>query len=533
VRLEKLELRNFRCFEHLELDLSGESVLVLGSNASGKSSLLSAVNMALQGGVVNRLDFRDLLVPIEVVATLSGIPSAAQGAFAEVTDFASSPPTLRIGIRGIWDPDELEIETIHGYPDNSWSRATRAARAHLLSMFLATRRDPDRLTRVAGRDSLLEQLISGLTLDEELEQAVAAITTAGQQLAQATPLRELLDDLSSQLGGFLANVSEHAYALGLHATDPRDVLRQLELLLTYTGPERPAREQSGGLAQGSVFALALALLDRQPETILLVDEPESALHPQAQRALVGALRGHATQSLIATHSAAVVDRVDPRVVLRLRRSGAGETEAVRANSMMAADAVRLTRYSTSLTAEAYFAETVIVVEGFSDLLVLRTAAERLGVQLDARSVSVIAMEGETLFKHYLQLLGPQGLQVSLRGLCDADAEGNWIKQLTDAGLAVTDRAGLNGLGFQVCDPDLEAELLAALSTTEVEQLLDRDGALAHYTAFRELPQNTGSPAAQLQSAFVKKDKIRWAPLLATAIALGEMPAPVTAILAGL
>jgi hypothetical protein len=102
-----------------------------------------------------------------------------------------------------------------------------------------------------------------------------------------------------------------------------------------------------------------------------------------------------------------------------------------------------------------------------------------------------------------------------------------------AQLAVTDRAGLNGLGFQVCDPDLEAELLAALSTTEVEQLLDQDGALAQFTAFCALPQNAGSPAAELQLAFVKKDKIRWAPLLATAIAPGEMPAPVSAILADL
>ena len=371
MRLETVELRNFRCFESFTLQLQGESLFVVAPNAGGKTSLLRGIRGALHGLVVTHRDFRDLAVPVELIATLSGIPADAQGAFADAIDFSTSPPTLRIGTRGIWDADEREVESVHGYPDHTWQRARREARERLALLFLPAWRDPARLASVVGRQSMLDELISGLALDEELEQAVIAIATAGQQLARAEPLQELLMSLSAELKGFLPDVVEQAYTLGLDVARPEDILRELELLLSHRGPETPVGEQSGGLTQASVFALALALLARKPDTLLLVDEPEAALHPQAQRALVAALRDRAGQSVMATHSAAVLDRVDPRSVLRLRRRADGDTESVRASSMPAEDATRLSRYATSHTAEAYFARTVVLVEGFSDLLAVR------------------------------------------------------------------------------------------------------------------------------------------------------------------
>ncbi len=533
MRLESVELRNYRCFESYTLDLAGESLLVVGPNAGGKSSLLAGIRSALHGGALTQSDFRDLAVPIELVAKISDIPPEAQGAFADAMDFSTMPPTLRIGTRGTWDAEELEIESLYGFPDDAWRRAKREARANLPVLFLPAWRDPTRLMRVIGQQSFLEELILGLDLDDELEQAVAAITTAGQQLAKVSPIEQLLDLFSARLGNFLPNVSEHAYTLGLHVTQPQDVLRQLDLMLAYTGPQAPATGQSGGLAQGSIFALALALLDMSPGALLLVDEPEAALHPQAQRALVSILRQQAGQSLIATHSAPVLDRSDPRMVLRLHRDGTGSIDSVRASTMTAEDAKRLSRYATSQTAEAFFAETVILVEGFSDLLAVRVLAGTLQIDLDASGLSLISLEGASLFKHYLQLLGPGGLDVQLRGLCDLDAESRWVARLADAGVHVTDRATLNAAGFQVCDPDLEAELLSPLNENDIDQVFNADDASAEFAAFVTQPENAGMSQRELHTRFVKKDKIRWAPLLAAELAAEDVPAPVSELLAGL
>jgi energy-coupling factor transporter ATP-binding protein EcfA2 len=528
VRLERIELRNYRSFEQFDLEIAGNSLLLVGANAVGKSTLLAAIEIALRGGRVARSDFRDLLLPLEVIATLGGISPSEQGSFADVMDFSVSPPVLRIGLRAVWDPDELELDIVHGYPEKTWSRTSRATRESISLLSLPGWRDAARLTRIVGRDSLLDRLISELELQDDLEEAVASVTVAAQQLADAEPLKVLLAGLTARLGGFLAEVEPNAFSLGLHLTEPRDVLRQMELLLRYAGQPTPAGGQSGGLSQASVFALALALIGHQPGTIVLVDDPEAALGPQAQRALVGELQQTGSQTLIATHSAAVLDRRDPREVVRLRRDDRGCTQASRAGGLSEKDAARLLRYSTSLTGEAYFARVVILVEGFSDFLALQRLAALAGRNLDGEAVALIALEGESLFKHYLDLFGPGGLELDLRGLCDLDAESSWISRLAATGYPVSDRGSLTTNGFFVCDPDLEAELVDALGAVQVEQVLDEDGAHASFEAFAA--ENAGVAVEELQRRFIKKDKIRWAPLLATRLTAQSIPNPIAELL---
>jgi DNA replication and repair protein RecF len=49
VAFSKIELRNFRCFERLTLDLSPQSTLLYGKNGCGKTSILEAIFVATSG----------------------------------------------------------------------------------------------------------------------------------------------------------------------------------------------------------------------------------------------------------------------------------------------------------------------------------------------------------------------------------------------------------------------------------------------------------------------------------------------------
>jgi hypothetical protein len=361
---------------------------------------------------------------------------------------------------------------------------------------------------------------------------VAAIRDAAETLVEAEPLQELLAEGSEQLTRLMPGLSDDPFSLGPSGDDPREVLRNLRLALSLEHGNVALGTGSGGFGQASIFAFLLAAIASASKSIILVDEPESALHPHPQRALLGALRKSSAQSILTTHSAAILDRRDPREITRIRRDiGQGAT-LHRPENLGATDARALIRYSTSLTAESYFADTVILVEGFSDFLATRVLAATLGVELDAAGVSLISLDGADVLVHYLRLFGPGGLDLDLRGLCDADHEGEWQTRLTQAGIAVTDRETMNAAGFYVCDPDLEAELLGGLDSNRVAAVIAADGGQGLFDSYANQPAHQGRSTEELQLGFVQKPKakIRWAPLIAAEMGPEEVPAPLRSLL---
>src|SRR5918994_534746 len=65
---------------------------------------------------------------------------------------------------------------------------------------------------------------------------------------------------------------------------------------------------------------------------------------------------------------------------------------------------------------------VVLVEGNSDRVALHTLATRLGRDLVAEGIEVVAMGGITNTRTFASRYGPQGLGVTLAGLYDAAEE---------------------------------------------------------------------------------------------------------------
>jgi hypothetical protein len=91
---------------------------------------------------------------------------------------------------------------------------------------------------------------------------------------------------------------------------------------------------------------------------------------------------------------------------------------------------------------------VVLVEGISDQCALKALAERRGRNLDAEGSSVVPIGGAQSIARFLNLFGPQGLDVRLAGLCDAAEEGEFQRGLERAGLGSNlTRADMERLGF--------------------------------------------------------------------------------------
>lgn len=177
---------------------------------------------------------------------------------------------------------------------------------------------------------------------------------------------------------------------------------------------------------------------------------------------------------------------------------------------------------------------VVLVEGLSDQAAVEALARDRERNLNGEGVVVVPMGGATNIGRFLELFGPQGADVTLTGLCDAGEEAYFRRSLERAGFGSTaTRAEMQGLGFYVCDADLEDELIRSLGAAEVERVIDAQGDLNAFRLLQQQPAQRGRSVEQHLRRFMGSGsgrKIRYAALLVDALDPACVPAPLALLL---
>lgn len=140
-----------------------------------------------------------------------------------------------------------------------------------------------------------------------------------------------------------------------------------------------------------IWCQLLTHISRSKNTGLIVmDEPETYLHPDVQRQLLAIVRDIGADVLIATHSSEIMSESEPSeivVIDKTKRSGERLKDVV--GVQRALDAVGSSQNIT-LTALAR-SRRIVFVEGDDDFRVLRRFARRLGLSELASGVGLIAL----------------------------------------------------------------------------------------------------------------------------------------------
>jgi Overcoming lysogenization defect protein-like, TOPRIM domain len=181
------------------------------------------------------------------------------------------------------------------------------------------------------------------------------------------------------------------------------------------------------------------------------------------------------------------------------------------------------------------ARKIVLVEGASDKAALEVLAERRGQAPGPGGTWVLAMGGATSIGHFLELLGPHGINASLAGLCDAAQEDHFWRALARGGFGpVRSRAEMEALGFYVCTADLEDELIRALGAGAVEQIIAEQGELGSFRIFQRQPAQRRQSAGQQLHRFLgtrSGRKSQYARLMAAALDPSRVPRPLDRVLA--
>jgi Overcoming lysogenization defect protein-like, TOPRIM domain len=176
----------------------------------------------------------------------------------------------------------------------------------------------------------------------------------------------------------------------------------------------------------------------------------------------------------------------------------------------------------------------VLVEGASDQGAVEALARRRGRDLGAEGVAVVPIGGATSVGHFLAALGPQGLGLTLAGLCDAAEAGAFRRHLERAGLGSgLTRDDMAALGFHVCVADLEDELIRSLGVPAVEALVEAQGELRSFRILQRQPAWQGRPVREQLRRFIGTRagrKVRYGRLLVEVLDLERVPRPLDGVL---
>jgi hypothetical protein len=166
-------------------------------------------------------------------------------------------------------------------------------------------------------------------------------------------------------------------------------------------------------------------------------------------------------------------------------------------------------------------DTVVLVEGVSDQIAVKTLAARIGRDLDGERVAVVPIGGATNVRRLLEQMETSMAGCRLVGLCD-EREARYFREALQE--------------VFVCVADLEDELIRALGVTSVEHIIETQGELGSLRLMQRQPDQQGRALDQQLRRFMgtrSGRKMKYARLLVEALDLARVPAPLDRLLAHL
>lgn len=433
--IKKIKLKNFKKFSNLEFEFDESLTILIGDNESGKSTILSALDLAMSGSR-SRIESLGLesLFNLEIIAK-----------FFEDGKDPAKLPELSVEIY----LDEANDLDLNG-KINSEDRICDGLRLSCVA-------DPSYAKEIKG---ILDQ--DGFNFPFEYY-SIAFKTFSGKSFnGHSRPLRHLLID-SSQIGNEYAT---RGYVRGVYSANVLDSERgkhqneyrkfknrfqeeslkdinkrvdkfsfavkkaghaQLESDLTISegGVTLENRGKGRQCVMKAEFALAKPA-GAKGFDLLLLEEPENHLSHTNMKMLIGRIaESTGKQLILTTHSNLVCSGLDLRKCVLLNVSCDAPASL---NDLSEETAEFFMKAPNSKLLQLILSTRVILVEGDAELVLLNEMfSQKVGKSMDDSGVHGISVGG-TSFKRYLEIAKLLGIQVGVLRDNDKDYQVNCVSR---------------------------------------------------------------------------------------------------------
>jgi predicted ATPase len=191
--------------------------------------------------------------------------------------------------------------------------------------------------------------------------------------------------------------------------------------------------------------------------VLLIEEPELYLRPQAQRYLYRLLREFSlagNQVIYSTHSPAFLNVTRLEELVFVERIPGMGTHAVQPEPVSADEDFRVMTEFDAARSELFLAHAVVLVEGLTEKLVLPFVFAALGYDVDREAISIIECGGKPNIPLFARICRATGIPFVVVHDSDRKTSGRLAPAEQALNALLADIAGKKHV--IVLDPDFEA-----------------------------------------------------------------------------
>ncbi|NJC28268.1 ATP-dependent nuclease [Neolewinella antarctica] len=252
---------------------------------------------------------------------------------------------------------------------------------------------------------------------------------------KSNEIKEYVDvifhDNTSELRKLLESAIAHKEVSFKFMSDNKYEMYKSIQVFVNDGIDRSVDEKGTGIQSAIIIALFSQYCNQfhNASSLLVVEEPELYLHPQARRVISAELNkfidsseNQERQLFISTHSVEYLKNVDPQNIIRIYKDSESNcTHTAQLPRDIAADiSNEIKRFIWSTNTEMFFADKVVLVEG-GEFYLLPVIIDRILKEkqsLDYQNCSIGRVNGKSNFLIYIKMLSAFNIDWILLGDLD-------------------------------------------------------------------------------------------------------------------
>ncbi|MGC9124374.1 MAG: ATP-dependent nuclease [Thermoplasmata archaeon] len=419
--IKKLKIQNFRSIRDLEVELDKINAFI-GPNNAGKSNIMKALNLILGEAypTVKSFDEKDFHMhntdnPIVIEVIFDGPLNYDNRVYGFKLEF---------------DGNQFDYVCINQngrvliYDGVRPIKVSKAMKEEVTLMYLSLDRQATQQIR-ASQWTLYGKLLK--YINSQIDQ--------NKKEALKNQVKEILEKsiysdikiLENALNQHIQEQTGLSLGIDLSILDELEITKNLRPYIIEGNFKSDAEDVGAGVqsALSIAIARAYAQIVRQP-LIIAIEEPELYLHPHGCRHFYKRLKEMADnqgiQIIYTTHERSFVNISEFKSIHLVRKEN-NKTRIYSGGSLSITkdfDQVKLASKFDEYINEVFFAEHVILVEGFSDKVACKLALEKLGVDVDLKNISIIECGSKTAIEPIARVLKHFGIKTYV--LIDSDAQ---------------------------------------------------------------------------------------------------------------